>query len=89
MEQTKIIDNSFHEYLAETAAKKSYVRVHYYSDLQELLKVTSVVKGLENKGAQVHLLLASGEEIPLNKLLRVGDKIAPGHDEDDAYSCDC
>ena len=89
MEQTNITDNNFHQYLEETAAKKSYVRVHYYSDLQELLKVTSVVKKLENRGGQDYLLLASGEEIPLQKLLRVGDIIAPGHDQDDAYSCSC
>ena len=89
MNDTKAINNNFHKHLADTAAQKSFVKVHYYSDIHELLKVTSVVKGLENRNGQEYLLLASGEEIPTNQLLRVGDQIAPGHDTDDAYSCSC
>ena len=63
--------------------------MHYYTDLHELLKVTSVVKSLETKEGEEYLVLANGQEIPVNMLVRVGDKVAPGHDVDDAYSCDC
>jgi Rho-binding antiterminator len=87
--QEQSIENDFHKHLEETAANRQYVRVHYYSDLQELLRTTQVVKNIAERNGEEYLMLANGEEIPLNKLVRVGNRLAPGHDTDDAYSCDC
>lgn len=89
MEQHKGVESTFRQSLAETVARREYVRVHYYSELHELLKVTSVLKSLEESNGKSLLVLASGEEIPLSNLVRVGNMLAPGHDEDDFYSCDC
>lgn len=89
MNQHTIIEDNFRKHLEATAAQKSFVRVHYYSNLQELLKTTQVVKSIADRNGEEHLLLANGVEVPLNKLVRVGSMLAPGHDTDDAYSCDC
>lgn len=89
MEKTETSERTFLSYLAETAAKKEYVKVHYYSELHELLKITGVVKSLEEQEGKPRLLLAGGEAIPVEKLVRVGSRLAPGHDEDDFYSCGC
>ncbi|AHM60314.1 hypothetical protein D770_10285 [Flammeovirgaceae bacterium 311] len=89
MNQDTMINSNFYKHLEETAAQKSFVRVHYYSDLQELLKTTQVVKSIADRNGEEHLVLANGVEVPLNKLVRVGNMVAPGHDTDDAYSCDC
>lgn len=80
---------SFQELLQEVAAKNLFVKVQYYSELHELLKVTSVVKGLETRPDAEYLLLASGEEIPVAQLVKIGNTPAPGHDADDFYNCAC
>jgi hypothetical protein len=82
-------NSHFSSLLQEVAAKHLYVKIHYYSDLHELLKVTSVVKGLENKEGIEHLLLANGDSISVNRLVKIGDTPAPGHDADDFYNCAC
>lgn len=89
MEALNTAGQDFIDFLSHTARQQAYVRVHYYSEYHELLKTTSVVKSLQQKGGQPQLVLASGEEIPVERLLRVGNTIAPGHQADDFYSCDC
>lgn len=88
-DQNKSVEQDFGSFLAETVQKKEYVKVHYYSELHELLKITSVAKRLEERKGKVFLTLASGEAIPVDQLVRVGSRLAPGHEEDDFYSCSC
>ncbi|MCC9136083.1 hypothetical protein ACFSKU_16550 [Pontibacter silvestris] len=83
----KPIDSSYREMLEELAAKKAFVRVQYFTDLRELLNVTAVMKEVFEKDDAAYLRLATGEEVRLDRIVRVADKPAPGYDE--AYfKCD-
>ncbi|PRY08840.1 Rho-binding antiterminator [Pontibacter ummariensis] len=83
----KPVENSFYELLQDLTSKKAYIRVQYYTDLHELINVTTVTKELIEKEGAEYLLLATGKEVRLDRLVRVGDNPAPGYDE--AYfKCD-
>lgn len=89
IEQNRAVRNNFSILLQEVVHKKAYVKVQYYSELHELLKVTSVAKSIEHRNGLDYLLLASGEEIPVAQLVKIADTAAPGHDADDFYNCAC
>ena len=89
MEIKHTLDHDFRRLLEEVVNARRYVKVHYYSELHELLKVSSVAKELVKREDKEYLLLASGEEIPTDQLVKVGNTPAPGHDEDDFYNCAC
>lgn len=83
----KPIETSYREMLEGLAAKKAYVRVQYYTELKELINKTAVIKDVFVKDDAEYLLLATGEEIRLDKIIRVADKPAPGYDEE-YFKCD-
>ncbi len=88
-DQHQAIEPGFRQLLEETVRQQLYVKVHYHSQLHELLKVSSVAKRLEVRNEEEYLVLASGEEIPVAQLVKLGDTPAPGHDQDDFYNCAC
>lgn len=87
--QSTNTSNNFSALLHEVVAKHHYVKIHYYSEWHELLKVNSVIKGLETSEGTEYLLLANGDKIPVAQLVKIGDTPAPGHDADDFYNCAC
>ncbi|GAB3331340.1 hypothetical protein GCM10027299_37060 [Larkinella ripae] len=67
---------------------RKYVKLFYFTDLNELLSVTSILTALHSGPDGDSVVLASGESIPIQRLVNVNGVYAPGHE--DYQSClDC
>ncbi|KAA9357065.1 hypothetical protein [Larkinella humicola] len=74
--------------LRSLIALRKYVKIFYTTDLNELISVTSIMTELKAKPGGDSVMLASGESIPVNRLVNVNGVYAPGHE--DYESClDC
>lgn len=79
---------TYTDMLRSLIALRKYVKIFYSTDLNELLSVTSIITDLTNGPEGVAITLASGESIPLQRLVNVNGVYAPGHE--DYESClDC
>lgn len=79
---------SYREMLQSLIALRKYTRIFYSTDLNELLSVTSILTELKTGPDGDVIVLASGETIPVNRLVNVNGVYAPGHE--DYESClDC
>ncbi|MBF9254550.1 hypothetical protein I2I11_14695 [Pontibacter sp. 172403-2] len=83
----KPVAQEFRAMLAALAARKSYVRIQFFSDIHEFFTRNAIVKGLYFKGEEEYLELLTGEQVRLDRIVRVGDIPAPGYD-DDYFKCD-
>lgn len=83
----KPVEPGFWALLEDLVAKRPFIRIQYYSDIREFLSVTAVPKKLFERNGEPYLRLATGEEIRLDRLVRLGDKPAPGYGED-YFKCD-
>lgn len=83
----KPLNQEFHEVLEALAAQNSYIRIQYFSDIHEFFTKNATAKRLYFKGEEEYLELATGEQIRLDRIVRVGDIPAPGYD-DDYFKCD-
>ncbi|WP_187261920.1 hypothetical protein [Pontibacter beigongshangensis] len=77
----------FRTTLEELVRQKAYVRVQYYSDINEFFSVKALLKTIATRNGQEYLELATGLEVPVSKLVRIADKPAPGYDTD-YFKCD-
>ncbi|TXK50492.1 hypothetical protein FVR03_04735 [Pontibacter qinzhouensis] len=77
----------FRTALEELVRQKVYVRVQYHSEIGEFMNVRALLKQLTTTAGVDYLELATGETIPLSKLVRVGDTPAPGYDTE-YFKCD-
>lgn len=83
----KKVKDSFRELLLELVARKPFTRIQYFSDIREFITTTAIPKALLEQDGAEYLSLATGEVIRLDRLVRVGDKAAPGYSED-YFKCD-
>jgi Rho-binding antiterminator len=83
----KPIDRSFFSMLAQLVKEKQYTRIQYYSDINEFVSVRALIIQLVYKDDEEFLQLADGNEIRLDRLVRVGTFAAPGYDEE-YFKCD-
>jgi Rho-binding antiterminator len=81
------IHPAFHEELKALVAQRAGVRIQFYTDIHEFLTKHATLKKLINKADGPYLELTTGEEIRLDRIVRLGDKPAPGYDED-YFKCD-
>ena len=83
----KPVEPGFWALLEDLVAKRPFIRIQYYSDIREFLTVTAVPKELFERNGVPFLRLATGEEIRLDRLVRLGDKPGPGYSEE-YFKCD-
>ena len=88
MSAYKPIDCNFYDILEANATRKRYVRIQYFSDLQEFLTVDAIIRDLYVCDKVEYMLLSSGEEIRLDRLVSVDGKVVPGQGFD-SISCEC
>jgi Rho-binding antiterminator len=82
------IDNSFRAHIEALSAQKKYVGINYLTDINELLSVTAIIKGLPVKDGVEYAQLSNGEEIRLDKIVRADGKTSPDYpDYDFSYNC--
>ncbi len=83
----KPVAPAFRDELAALVAKRAAARIQFFSDIREFLTLHATFKDLVQKEDGEYLVLTTGEEIRLDRLVRIGDKPAPGYDED-YFKCD-
>lgn len=81
------IDPGFHDELETLVAKRAAARLQFYTDIREFLTLHATLKELVSRGGEEYLVLTTGEEIRLDRIVRINDKPAPGYDED-FFKCD-
>lgn len=66
-----------------------FVRLHYFTDLREFIKIDALTKAIVTIDGVEHLELATGEQIPLDRVIRVDGHMSPRYPGYDDYSCAC
>ena len=88
MTDYKPINCGFYDYLEAAAIKKEYSRIHYFSEIHELLKVDAIIRGFFIREGAEYMQLNTGQEIRLDKIVGINGVYAPGSGFDD-LSCEC
>jgi hypothetical protein len=66
-----------------------YVRLDYFTDLREFIRTDALTKAIIEKDDTDHLELATGEQIPLDRVIRIDGHLSPKYPGYDDYSCSC
>lgn len=66
-----------------------YVRLDYFTDLREFIRTDGLTKRMVTIDGVDHLELATGEQIPLDHLIRIDGHLSPRYPGYDDYSCSC
>ena len=66
-----------------------FVRLDYFTDLREFIRTDAMTKALVEKDGVEHLELATGEQIPLDRVIRIDGHLSPHYPGYDDYSCSC
>lgn len=66
-----------------------FVRLHYFTDLREFIKTDALTKAITLIDGVDHLELATGEQIPLDQVIRIDGHLSPNYPGYDDYSCAC
>lgn len=82
------VASSFYDILQEAATRRTYSKIQYYTEIREFLTVSAIIKDIYTKNGEEFLLLSTGENIRLDRIVRINDHLAPGQNVDD-YTCDC
>jgi len=88
MESYQPIDCNFYDILEALATRKKYVRIQYFSALQEFLTTDAIIKDFYIKKGFEFMVLSSGLRIRLDRLVSVDGKFVPGKGFD-GISCEC
>lgn len=84
----KPVSGDFRSELEALAAAKKYIGIRYYTDINELLKTTSMIKEIYPQDGFEFVRLNSGEEIRLDRIVEADGKINPSFSHFD-FSTDC
>ncbi|RDC61573.1 hypothetical protein [Adhaeribacter pallidiroseus] len=77
----------FREELVGYAERRIYISLQYFSDIREYLSTKAVIKEVYARDNVEYLALNTGEEIRLDRIIRVEGKPAPGFE--DYFACAC
>ena len=81
------VETTFREELLAYVANGKYVSIQYFSDIREYLSTRAVLKEIYFRDNADYLLLSSGIEIRLDRIVRVEGNPAPGFQ--DYFACEC
>ncbi len=66
-----------------------FVRLEYLTDLNEFIKTDVTIKQLVVQDGIESLELATGDVVPLDRVISVSSKLSPRYPGYANYSCDC
>jgi hypothetical protein len=66
-----------------------FVRIEYLTDLSEFIKADVTIKQLVFQDGTEWLELATGDVIPLDRVVSISGYLSPRYPGYDNYSCDC
>ncbi|MEJ8803879.1 hypothetical protein [Pontibacter sp. H249] len=83
----KPISTAYRQMIKEMTENRTSARIQFYSDINEFLTLHGTFKEIEDREGEEYLVLTTGEEVRLDRIVRIGDKPAPGYDES-FFQCD-
>jgi hypothetical protein len=66
-----------------------FVRIEYLTDLNEFIKADVLIKDFLNQDGIESIKLATGEMIPLDRVVSLDRRLSPKFPGYGNYSCDC
>ena len=81
------VATSFREELISYADKRVYISLQYFSDIREYLSTKAIIKEIYARDNAEYVVLNTGEEIRIDRIIRVEGKPAPGFE--DYFACAC
>ena len=66
-----------------------FVRLEYLTDLNEFIKTDVIIKQLSHENGNEYLELATGDTVPLDKVVSISGHLSPSYPGYGNYSCDC
>ena len=79
----------FYDELEALATRKKQVYLQYFNDLRQLCQGPAVLKTFVTRDHAEYAVLASGEEIRLDHIIRIDDMAAPGFAEYPDFRSGC
>jgi Rho-binding antiterminator len=73
------VAENFRQEILSLINQKKYVRIQYFSEIREFLSTSAIVKTITGKENAEFIQLSNGEEIRLDRIVRLGDTPAPGY----------
>ncbi len=83
------IDCNFYDVILEKATQKVYCKIQYFTDIHEFMTVNAIVKDVFTQSGEEFMLLATGENVRLDKLVSINGMLAPAYSGINDFSCDC
>lgn len=84
----KLVDSGFRREVQKLANEKQFIDMDYISHVKELLPKRAMIDEVFSRDGAEFIRLGSGEEIRLDKLVRINGKLSPGYgDYDFGNSC--
>jgi len=71
----------FYDELEALATRKKQVYIQYFNDLRQLCQGSTTFKTFVTRDHAEYAVLASGEEVRLDHIIRIDDMAAPGFAE--------
>ncbi|WP_223648976.1 hypothetical protein [Hymenobacter psoromatis] len=79
----------FYDELEAAATRRKQVYLQYFNDLRQLCQGTTSIKTFVTREQAEYAVLASGEEIRLDHIIRIDDTPAPGFAEYPDFRSGC
>lgn len=83
----KPLDPAFYELVKGMVRERAGIRIQFYTAIHEFITIHATLKETVKKEDGEYLVLTTGEEIRLDRIVRLGDMPAPGYDEN-YFGCD-
>jgi Rho-binding antiterminator len=79
----KPVENRFRQAIESLVAARKKATFNYITDLRELLTTTGLAREVVSRNGADYLTLSTGEEIRLDRIVRVDNTLAPGYESYD------
>ena len=85
METTIIGNSSSFDTFRKSIILGKFVRVEYLTDLHEFIKTDVLIKKTDTNAIEI----GTGEEIAIDRIVRIDGVLSPNFPGYESYSCDC
>ncbi len=83
------INCHFHDILIEKATLKQFCKIQYFTELQELITLNTIITDIFTKNKEEFMLLVMGELVRLDKIVTINGVVSPNYAYFEDFSCDC
>jgi Rho-binding antiterminator len=79
----------YHDVILAKATEKRYCKIQYFTDIHEFTTVNNMIKDVFTKEKAEFMVLTTGEQIRLDRIVSIDGVFAPQFAHYQDFSCDC